>query len=59
MVFICSDFKAIFYAGGHGPMFDLPQNQEIAKIGVGIYENGGIVSAVCHGPVGRYIFFLS
>ncbi|CAG2223417.1 unnamed protein product [Mytilus edulis] len=47
-----SDFKAIFYAGGHGPMFDLPENQEIAKIGVGIYENGGIVSAVCHGPVG-------
>lgn len=40
-------------------MFDLPENQEIAKIGVGIYENGGIVSAVCHGPVGRYIFIIA
>lgn len=47
-----SDYKAIFYAGGHGPMFDLPDNQDIAKLAVSIYENGGIVSAVCHGPVG-------
>lgn len=47
-----SDYKAIFYAGGHGPMFDLPENQAIAKLAVAIYESGGIVSAVCHGPVG-------
>lgn len=51
-----SDYKAIFYAGGHGPMFDLPDNQDIAKLAVSIYENGGIVSAVCHGPVGMYSF---
>lgn len=48
-----SDFKAIFYAGGHGPMFDLPENKEIAKFATTIYENGGIVGAVCHGPIGK------
>lgn len=37
-------------------MFDLPDNQDIAKLAVSIYENGGIVSAVCHGPVGMYSF---
>ena len=54
-----SDYKAIFYAGGHGPMFDLPDNKDIAKLAVAIYENGGIVSAVCHGPVGLVPLMLS
>ncbi|XP_067671883.1 uncharacterized protein [Haliotis asinina] len=47
-----SEFKVIFYAGGHGPMFDLPQCDAIGKLGARIYQNGGIVSAVCHGTVG-------
>lgn len=46
------DYKAIFYAGGHGAMFDFPQNKKLAEIAAHIYENGGIVSAVCHGPAG-------
>lgn len=46
------DYKAIFYAGGHGAMFDFPDNKELAAIAARIYENGGIVSAVCHGPAG-------
>lgn len=37
-------------------MFDLPDNKDIAKLAVAIYENGGIVSAVCHGPVGMHSF---
>ncbi|XP_046554756.1 glutathione-independent glyoxalase hsp3102-like [Haliotis rubra] len=47
-----SEFKVIFYAGGHGPMFDLPQCDAIGKLGAQIYQSGGIVSAVCHGTVG-------
>jgi putative intracellular protease/amidase len=46
------DYVAIHYVGGHGAVWDLPNNSEIAKIAAKIYENGGVVSAVCHGPAG-------
>jgi putative intracellular protease/amidase len=46
------DYIAIFYAGGHGAMWDLADNKEIAEIARKIYEQNGIVSAVCHGPAG-------
>lgn len=45
-------YVAIHYAGGHGAVWDLPDNAEIASIAAKIYENNGIVSAVCHGPAG-------
>lgn len=45
-----SKYSAIFYAGGHGTMWDFPDNTEIQDIARKIYENNGIVSAVCHGP---------
>lgn len=47
-----SDYSTIYYAGGHGAMWDLPDNKEIAEIATKIYENNGIVGAVCHGPAG-------
>ncbi len=47
-----SQYQAIFYAGGHGAMWDLPTNTEIARIAQSIYENNGVVGAVCHGPAG-------
>ncbi len=46
------DYVAIHYAGGHGTMWDFPDNQKLAEIAAKIYENNGIVSAVCHGPAG-------
>jgi putative intracellular protease/amidase len=46
------DYVAIYYAGGHGAMWDFPENAEIAKIATAIYENNGVVGAVCHGPAG-------
>jgi putative intracellular protease/amidase len=45
-----SDFDAIFFAGGHGVMWDFPNNATIANVTREIYERDGIVSAVCHGP---------
>ncbi len=45
-------YSTIFYAGGHGTMWDLPDNEKLAEIAANIYENGGVVSAVCHGPAG-------
>lgn len=46
------EYEAIYYAGGHGAMWDLPDNKELAKIAAQVYEDGGIVGAVCHGPAG-------
>ncbi|TCC98178.1 type 1 glutamine amidotransferase domain-containing protein [Pedobacter psychroterrae] len=46
------DYIAIHYAGGHGAMWDLPKDQAIARLAARIYESGGFVSAVCHGPAG-------
>lgn len=46
------DYLAIFYAGGHGAMWDFPGNEQLAGIAQRIYENGGLVAAVCHGPSG-------
>lgn len=45
-----ADFDAIFFAGGHGVMWDFPNSAAIDKVTREIYERGGIVSAVCHGP---------
>lgn len=45
-------YDAIFYAGGHGTMWDLPHSERLANIGADIYERGGVVAAVCHGPAG-------
>ena len=47
-----SDYAAIFYAGGHGVMWDFPDNDELAQIATTIYERKGVVAAVCHGPAG-------
>lgn len=47
-----TDYSAIFYVGGHGAMWDFPQSPDLARLAVEIYEQGGVVSAVCHGPAG-------
>lgn len=46
------DYAAIHYAGGHGTMWDFADNEALARIAAKIYENEGVVSAVCHGPAG-------
>jgi putative intracellular protease/amidase len=46
------EYDAIFYAGGHGTMWDLPENEELTRITATIYDRGGVVGAVCHGAAG-------
>lgn len=46
------DYAAIYYAGGHGVMWDFSEDENLQKIAHTIYSNGGVVSAVCHGVVG-------
>jgi putative intracellular protease/amidase len=43
-------YSAIFFAGGHGTMWDFPDSVAAQKAIREIDAAGGIVSAVCHGP---------
>ena len=45
-----SRYSAIFFAGGHGTMWDFPDSPAVQKAIREIDAAGGIVSAVCHGP---------
>lgn len=42
-------YRGAYIVGGHGAMFDLARDPKIAAIISRIYQNGGIVAAVCHG----------
>ncbi|MEG0244964.1 MAG: type 1 glutamine amidotransferase domain-containing protein [Pseudomonas sp.] len=46
------DYSVIYYTGGHGVMYDFVDNKPIQDLARRIYENKGIVAAVCHGVVG-------
>lgn len=45
-----SSYDVIFFPGGHGTMWDLPNSSAVGAAIRSIYERGGIVAAVCHGP---------
>ncbi|MBH0169783.1 type 1 glutamine amidotransferase domain-containing protein [Fictibacillus sp. 18YEL24] len=45
-------FDAVFLPGGHGTMFDLPENTKLQEIIRDLYEQNKVVAAVCHGPAG-------
>ncbi|CAG9948221.1 unnamed protein product [Clonostachys rosea f. rosea IK726] len=45
-----ADFDAIFFPGGHGPMFDLTVNKDATQLIEEFYAAGKVVAAVCHGP---------
>lgn len=47
-----TSYAGIFYAGGHATMWDLPDHGDLALLAARIYEQGGIVAAVCHGSCG-------
>lgn len=44
------NYQAILFSGGHGTMWDFPNNPDINRITAAIYQNNGVVAAVCHGP---------
>lgn len=45
-----SEYKAVLFAGGHGTMWDFPQDKVLQQFAADIYQSNGIVAAVCHGP---------
>lgn len=47
-----ADYTAIYYTGGHGVIWDFPDNPELQRIALTIYQNNGFVTSVCHGVAG-------
>jgi putative intracellular protease/amidase len=45
------DFDAVFYPGGHGPMWDLPDNPASVALIEAFVKADKPVGAVCHAPV--------
>jgi putative intracellular protease/amidase len=44
------NYSAVFFAGGHGTMWDFPDDESVQKTIRELYETGSPVGAVCHGP---------
>lgn len=45
-------YQILYLTGGHGTMWDFPDNAALQRITRQIYEHGGMVAAVCHGVSG-------
>lgn len=45
-----SKFDAIFYPGGHGPLWDLTNDADSAQLILDFHKNTKPVGAVCHAP---------
>jgi len=44
------DFDAVFYPGGHGPLWDLTEDRNSVALIEVMYAAGKTVAAVCHAP---------
>ena len=47
-----ADYDAVFLPGGHGTMFDLPENQQLVSLLEAFATGDKVIAAVCHGPAG-------
>ncbi len=43
-------FDAVFFPGGHGAMYDLPDNADVISMLRQYTEQDKVIAAVCHGP---------
>jgi putative intracellular protease/amidase len=44
------DYDGVFIPGGHGPMEDLAESDELGRILLAILDDDKVIAAVCHGP---------
>lgn len=44
------DADALFFPGGHGPMWDLASSEAAAQLVEAFYAQNKVIGAVCHGP---------
>ncbi len=45
-----ADYDGVYFPGGHGTMWDLPDHDGVQTVIRDAFESGKIVAAVCHGP---------
>ncbi len=45
-------YDAVYLVGGHGTMWDFPKNEGLQKLVAQVFDDGGVVGAVCHGVAG-------
>ncbi len=45
-----ADYDAVFYPGGHGPLWDLAEDKNSIALIEAFYNNNKPVAAVCHAP---------
>ena len=45
-------YDAVYLVGGHGTMWDFTGNEDLQRLVSSVYDAGGVVGAVCHGPAG-------
>lgn len=45
-----NEFDAVFYPGGHGPLWDLVNDKASIALIKAAYEQDKVISAVCHAP---------
>ena len=43
-------YDVVYFVGGHGTMWDFAGNTHLGALATAVYEKGGVVAAVCHGP---------
>ncbi|OSH42248.1 peptidase C56 [Enterococcus faecalis] len=46
------EYAAIYFTGGHGVMWDFPDNPQLQAITRSLYEQGKYLTSVCHGIAG-------
>lgn len=47
-----ADYRLIYFAGGHGAMWDFQENAALQNLARTIYERNGMVTAIAHGVCG-------
>jgi putative intracellular protease/amidase len=48
-----AQYRAVYFVGGSNAIYGVPENTDIQRIAMHVYErNGGVISAVCHGTAG-------
>ena len=45
-----AQYAAVYFVGGKGTMFDFPDDPDLQRIVRTVYQTGGVIGAVCHGP---------
>ena len=47
---VAAQYDAVYYAGGHGPLWDLAEDSNSIRLIETMFASGKPVAAVCHGP---------